>query len=883
LWGRAAPQGAPPLPAVTARLLGPDQVRTNPAGTGLMDSSRSFGHRDLVRALAAGLPQGGDVATVEDLAAQVTRSGLVVERFGAPAEERVWWRCRDGRRLASGVHERRWTTVAQIRAEQDLVALAARRAGAWSRAVGDDVVAAAVAGRPQLGPAQVAALSALAANRAGVVVVEVGAGPETADLLEAAAAGWRAAGEPVSCLAATPAEAEDTETSTGIPTGVVPSEPGRVGRRGTGASGLDGRGTGASGLDGRGTGASGVVVAVGAESWSLSQLTRLVDQPVGVKVVLVRDGRRDGPSSEALDLAAAKVGRIVAWARQGPALPTPALPTPALPTPVVAVDHGRGPTVILAATPTGARAALVEGWLQAQATRPEAVMVAPGKQEARALNEAARARLDAAGRLGERIQLGPRGQLGSRRHLDEKPGQKLGQKREASGIEVAVGDRLLVRWSREEHGLGPGAVVTVTGLSLADRRLGVRSDAGKSAALPLAALRRGQVSHCYALTASDVRRSQLSRNEVHVLAFGGIDLLRRAGVVPTGPGASDPASRAGPRVSLYVVASTSPSLARDHGPLSALAGGVGALPGPALLDRTAPRLPPCLPAETARLPAETARPPAEIAGSRSLAQLGPELAELKARLWAGLPPDPAPHRRALEQDQTAVDAGLCRAREAAGRVHQAAARVHQPSGQARAGTEVRAGAGEELRRWEARASDVTVRRAEVGAVAEGRRAWLSDHQDELGRYADLVEEVARRVDHLAVSAQVAVPAHVAEALGPRPDDPAGRAAWREGAGAIQAFRERWGVTDPTLALGPAVGARSRLSSTLRDGPSGEATDRAPVEAADRAIGWGAQPPTDRLVEMALDRAATSRTLARTQRALGRERRRGKDVDLGLGR
>ncbi|MHB8670221.1 MAG: hypothetical protein ACYDAD_06630, partial [Acidimicrobiales bacterium] len=94
------------------------------------------------------------------------------------------------------------------------------------------------------------------------------------------------------------------------------------------------------------------------------------------------------------------------------------------------------------------------------------------------------------------------------------------------------------------------------------------------------------------------------------------------------------------------------------------------------------------------------------------------------------------------------------------------------------------------------ADELALDRAEAS-----RSRWLAERAPELARYAELGRQAGWRGAVLARAAEVAPGGHLVSALGPRPDDLAGRGMWREAARAVESYRERWEVTDPGRALG----------------------------------------------------------------------------------
>jgi conjugative relaxase-like TrwC/TraI family protein len=184
--------------------------------------------------------------------------------------------------------------------------------------------------------------------------------------------------------------------------------------------------------------------------------------------------------------------------------------------------------------------------------------------------------------------------------------------------------------------------------------------------------------------------------------------------------------------------------------------------------------------------------------------------------------------------------------------------------------------------WERRAHAVGGSRAQVAALLGQReaatsRTWLDEHRfravlslapDGAARRRDLVAAFStaavagvdapgvERLTELWAPANADRPevgvaeetrtlrsvvpgAHLFDALGPRPVDPAAHEVWREAARAIDGYRSRWGAADEVAVPG---GAGSRAGATSLD------TDRLiqhlrtsqQVEVARQRLGW--RPP-----------------------------------------
>jgi hypothetical protein len=102
-----------------------------------------------------------------------------------------------------------------------------------------------------------------------------------------------------------------------------------------------------------------------------------------------------------------------------------------------------------------------------------------------------------------------------------------------------------------------------------------------------------------------------------------------------------------------------------------------------------------------------------------------------------------------------------------------------------------------------RLADVDQRLADLDAQRAAQAAWDRDHAEPLGEALIFGRELSHRELAEAVRLEQDPPGHLVAELGGRLDTPAGRAAWRAAAIAIQAYRASHQVNDPASALGPA--------------------------------------------------------------------------------
>ena len=89
----------------------------------------------------------------------------------------------------------------------------------------------------------------------------------------------------------------------------------------------------------------------------------------------------------------------------------------------------------------------------------------------------------------------------------------------------------------------------------------------------------------------------------------------------------------------------------------------------------------------------------------------------------------------------------------------------------------------------------------LAAAQRVRNQWVDRHQEEINRWSRM-EGVLRRYEYrLGRAATYTSPEHLTDLLGPLPDRLAATERWQAAAGAIEAYRSRWNVTD-TATIGP---------------------------------------------------------------------------------
>jgi hypothetical protein len=93
--------------------------------------------------------------------------------------------------------------------------------------------------------------------------------------------------------------------------------------------------------------------------------------------------------------------------------------------------------------------------------------------------------------------------------------------------------------------------------------------------------------------------------------------------------------------------------------------------------------------------------------------------------------------------------------------------------------------------------------ARLAAAQRARNRWVDRHQDEISRWSQTEGDLRRYEYRLGRAAMYTSPSHLTDLLGPLPDRLAATERWQAAAGAIEAYRSRWQVTDTAIGPEPA--------------------------------------------------------------------------------
>jgi Ti-type conjugative transfer relaxase TraA len=468
---------------------------------GLTREASTFTRRDVVRAIAERAPDGAPVGWVEHCADRLigearARDEVVALGSGSGHLAEVLRR-EDGTAIPASPGDVRLTTVELLHLEQAVAdgAVARRRDGFGLPAATVDPV---IARRPTLAGEQADLVRRLTREGDGVAVVVGKAGTGKTFALDAAREAWQSAGVTVSGAALAARAATELQDSAGIPSTTLARLLGELDRQ-------DRDGTPGPLRDGR-----HVLVVDEAGMIGTRQLARLLDhaQRRRVKVVLVGDPHQL-PEIDAGGLFRALTNRLPAIElttnrRQANAWEVEALDDLRTGDVDRAIDayaqHGR---IVTADTAEAVREQLVADWW---ATRhgldaDAAIMVAVRRADVDDLNQRARARMQATGRL-------------------------TGPTLTVDGREFQTGDRIVCLRNDRRLGVVNGTRATVDHVT-DDRGLIVRLDDDRQVALPTDYLDAGHVTHGYAITGHKAQGITVD----HTFVLGSDELYREWGYV----------------------------------------------------------------------------------------------------------------------------------------------------------------------------------------------------------------------------------------------------------------------------------------------------------------------------------------------------------------
>jgi conjugative relaxase-like TrwC/TraI family protein len=453
-------QEAPDIPQFLEHLVSP---------AGLTAKASAFDRRGVLQELAAAHVDGAPVAAVRAQADELIGRGEVVAlKVG-----------RSGEQL--------YSTVELLGVEEELVARARRQAGAGMHPVPEAALRRALAARPTLSDEQRHMVSTLVTSGAGVQIVIGRAGAGKTFGLDAAREAWQASGHRVVGAALAARAAAELQAGSGIPSTTLDRFLADLERPGP-LTGLAPR---------------SVVVVDEAGMVETRKLARLLAHAErwGAQVVLTGDPRQlpevgAGGAFGALAKQLAGI-ELMENRRQHEVWEREALAELRSGSVVAAVSaYEQAGRVTLAPTAEMARDALVDAWWKARQTGDQVMMYALRRSDVDDLNARARARMDAAGLLGD-------------------------ERLNVSGRQLAPGDQVMCLRNDRRLSVRNGSVGTVTsieggGVALAD-----------GTHLPAAYVEAGHLTHSYGSTVHKSQGATVDR----AFLLGSDQLYREAGYV----------------------------------------------------------------------------------------------------------------------------------------------------------------------------------------------------------------------------------------------------------------------------------------------------------------------------------------------------------------
>jgi Ti-type conjugative transfer relaxase TraA len=737
---------------------------------GLTERASTFTRRDAVRAWCDRLPAGADTDQVLTLADALLAgdAGTVVRLDHAQAVTRGLSgdqviRRGDGRIVRADPEELRYSTPELLALEQRVITGATTRQHAGVAIADPAALDAALQRRPTIVGEQAAMVRWLATSGAGVEVVVGRAGAGKTFGLDAAREAWQASGVRVIGCALAARAAEELNAGAGIDSYTIDALLADLDRPGPGG----------------GLAPGGVLVVDEAGMVGTRKLARLFDHAdrADAKVVLVGD-HHQLPEIDAGGVFRGLVNRLPAIElcdnrRQREAWERDALDELRSGDPGAALAaYTAAGRVVIGDTAEAVREQLVSDWWAArtdyEGPGEAGVMIAARVSDVDDLNDRARTRLAAAGEL---------------------TGPVL---RTAAGRDFRVGDRVLCLRNDRRLGVVNGTRAHVVAVAPDAGTLTARVDrSGDTVTLARDYLDAGHVTHAYAITGH--KAQGLTTDQAWVL--GSDAIYREWGYVAL--------SRGRDSNRLYIVGADDPVGEEPHAH------------GPDPAGDPAAELVRALGRSRAQHLALDQTQVADLLAGRDPNEPAADRDRLAARIHAAVPPaasrtaDRLEHQRgiAVEQAQVArqrLDDAQARLTEMGGLrrlLHADAARSTRADVARLAG---------DLRGWEERI--ITLDAEFAGLDGGDQRHQATGRDDEAVRgFTAVTAALDVRLRHTIEAAEFNPPDYLLTTVGPRPDTPDDRRAWRSAVRAVESYRAAWSVTDPVHPLGqrPTDAAQAR--------------------------------------------------------------------------
>jgi conjugative relaxase-like TrwC/TraI family protein len=430
--------------------------------SGITEQRSTFNRRDAIQNVCDLLPDGADTREALALADAFLGSRNVVHLASGDTDR---LRRGDGKSAPIPTDPRRFTTREMVQTEGYLLHLAASRCDAGAGLAHPGTVADALARRPSLSDEQVAMVQRICRSGAGVDVIVGVAGAGKTSALTAAYDAWTSSGHRVIGATLAARAARQLEVGSGIRSSTLTRLLADLNRP-----------------DGGRLGPDHVVVVDEASMVCTRKLLRLVrhSHSAGAKVVLIGDpcqlpeieaggvfaglarrgdrtalrtNRRQHEPWERQALSDIRLGRaeeaVAAYVAHG------------------RIHHDPDPDVV--------RGRMIDDWWTATSDGVDVLMLAAHHRQVDALNQRARQRMRAAGRLGQsELQLG--------------------------GGAYAAGDIVLALRNDYRLGLLNGTRGTITAIDEHARRFEVATDEATTVTIPFAYAEAGNLTYGYATT-----------------------------------------------------------------------------------------------------------------------------------------------------------------------------------------------------------------------------------------------------------------------------------------------------------------------------------------------------------------------------------------------
>ncbi len=715
------------------------------APDGLTEQQSSFTRRDAIQGFCSHLQAGADIAEVEALADAFLASDLVVPlaaREGGLTDTESR-RVAEGR-VSSSTAERMYSTAEMLSVERQVVERALERRLDGVGLAEPFALHTALARRASLFDDQNAMVTRLTTSGLGVEVVVGKAGAGKTFALDAAREAWEMSGQPVIGCALAARAAQELQAGSGIQSYTIDCL----------LTDLDHPEHG-------GLSRGSVLVVDEAGMVGTRKLARVFHHAdrANAKVVLVGDDRQL-PEIEAGGafrgiknrLPAIELSEVrrqpLGWERDALDLIREGRSKEAI------EEYTERDRVHVATSAEETRRQLVADWWSTQDDAEPGVMIAARRSDVADLNDRARALM----RAQVRIESG---------EID------------FAGQRFSVGDRVMTLKNTRRLGVINGTRATVQALDHTRREITIRLEDGTDVKLPANYLEAGHLTHAYAITGH--KAQGMTTQQAFVL--GDQTLYREWTYVAM--------SRGRENNSLYVVAGIDPEredaggqVAKISDPTQELIRAVGRSRAKDLaLDVYEHD-------EIKNLTYEELR--------RQWARLGQDL--------SGVPVDVTADAAGIAKERLEVAAALQREAEVARRArHELSAMSFISRRRGRATVvrlERRANDADKLVQRLSRERDRLSRdEAALEDRVRDREDWLIEHAPAVRRRFALERELWWREHQSALAAEVAMPNYLSRAVGERPETPTERGAWRQAVKAVETYRERWGISDPEIALG----------------------------------------------------------------------------------